>query len=198
MNAIKVSFEQLRQAVMAKGYPFFTTGDYNLNLVGIRNTQDLHADTFNDLMCVAFFTDGEPHLFAFSATTDPGVYYRENPMSVTGTLILPPGHYPAMWRVGKHQGQYQALAQNRPVTVWRDNDGNAELNGGRATETGYFGINCHRAAEYGVSQVVGRWSAGCQVVADSIEFDLLIALVKRAAAQWGDSFSYTLLEDSDL
>lgn len=198
IDAITVTFEQLRQAVIAKGHLFFSEGDYNLNLVGIRNTRDLHANTFNDLLCAAFYTDGQPHLFAFASTTDPGTYYRENPMNVEGTLILPPGQYPGMWRVGQHQGKYQALAQNKPVTVWRDNNADDRLDGGGNTETGYFGINCHRATEDGVSQLVGRWSAGCQVIANSQDFDLLIALVKRAASQWGDSFTYTLIEDRDL
>lgn len=192
-----LTLAQLKKAMAAKGYPWFSTGEYNLNLIGIRS-KDLDANTFNDLICVAFHQAGNEILFQFPGTTDPGVYYRESPINVDGTAILKPGHWQGMWQVGMHQGKYRALVQRRPVTVYRDNDGNRQLNPGGNEQTGLFGINLHRASESVTSTQVDRWSAGCQVLSMPQDFALVMALVDRALVRWGNSFSYTLLEEADL
>lgn len=196
--AMQVRFGQLQQAVIARGYTFFDAGDYNLNVIGVRNTQDVHANTFNDRLCVAFRVDTRPMLFSFPCTTDPGVFYRENPANVNGTAILPTGQHFGLWQVGKHQGRYDALVQRAPVTVIRDRNADNALDFHGNNETGLFGINCHRAAEQGTSVQVDRWSAGCQVLANAEDFDVLMALAKKAITLWGNGFTYTLLEDVDL
>ena len=61
-----------------------------------------------------------------------------------------------------------------------------------------FGINIHRASATRESTQVDKWSAGCQVVANPHEYDLLIAAVKEAIEQWGDGFTYTLINERDL
>lgn len=193
-----VNFGQLQAACQRKGFRFFDAGDYNLNLIGVRNTRDLHANTFNDRFCVAFRVDAQPVLFSFPCTTDPGIYYRQNPANVNGTAILPAGQHFGLWQLGKHQGKYDALVQRVPVTVIRDHNRDTALDLNAGTETGWFGINAHRATEQGTSTQVDKWSAGCQVLANSEDFGVTIALAKKAAALWGNGFTYTLIEDTDL
>ena len=65
-------------------------------------------------------------------------------------------------------------------------------------ETGLFGINLHRANQYGRSIQVDKWSAGCQVFADSKDFAVLMALAREAAKAWGDRVTYTLLNERDF
>ena len=60
---------------------------------------------------------------------------------------------------------------------------------------GYFGINIHRASSVRTSSDVDRWSAGCQVFADPNDYKLFIELCKISVDLYGNSFSYTLLED---
>ncbi|WLQ14400.1 hypothetical protein O5O45_00430 [Hahella aquimaris] len=192
-----INYEQLRAAVRNQGYRFFESGDYNLNLVGVRS-QDRHANTFNDLLCVAFQIQGQTHCFSFPATTDPGVYWREHLANPAGAAIVKPGQYPGVWELGKHQGKYEALVQRGLITVFRDKDRNAQLDAQGATETGHFGINCHRATETGQSLRVDRWSAGCQVIADSADFDVLMALCRKAAGLYGNRFTYTLLDETEV
>ncbi|ABC27297.1 conserved hypothetical protein [Hahella chejuensis KCTC 2396] len=192
-----INYEQLRAAVRNQGHRFFETGDYNLNLVGVR-AQDRHADTFNDLLCVAFQIQGQTHCFSFPATTDPGVYWREHLANPAGAAIVKPGQYPSVWALGKHQGKYEALVQRAPITVYRDANRDAYLQTGDKVETGLFGINCHRATDAGQSLRVDRWSAGCQVIADSADFDVLMALCRKAAGLYGNRFTYTLLDEGDL
>lgn len=193
-----ITFEKLRQALQRKQYRFFDQGDYNLNLIGIRNTQDLHANTFNDLFCVAYSVDGAKSLHVFACTTDPGTYYRQHPVNDRGTAILPPGQYPGMWKMGLHKGQYQALVQASPVALLRDNNRDKNLNFVDKAAPEMAGINCHRASSNGTSNQVDKWSAGCQVIASSEDFNQLMSLCNLAAKQWGNLFTYTLLEDKEI
>jgi hypothetical protein len=59
-------------------------------------------------------------------------------------------------------------------------------------------LNCHRARAQGTSTQVDKWSAGCQVLANSDDFDQLMKLAKYAAKHYGDSFTYTLFESTDF
>jgi len=165
-------------------------------LIGIRS-KDETTNTFNDVLVVMFKQTGNWVLMQFDYTTDPGQFYLENPLSVHGCAIVKPDQYPGLWSLGYHRGQYRALTQTKPVTVYRDNDGDRVLDF-ENPQTGLFGINCHRAMKDGESETVNRWSAGCQVLANSDDFDILISLCEKAASVWGDSFTYTLINETDL
>lgn len=182
----------------SKGYKVFENADgYDLNLFGIR-TNDASANTFNDWVGVMYRAGGPWNLFAFPATTDPGLYWRENPMNVKGAAILKPGQYRGSHRIGQHKG-YVALQQKGPVTVYRDADRNAKLDVDESTtDEGMFGINIHRASIQRASMQVGRWSAGCQVLQDALHFDFLMAMARNSASIYGNSFTYTLLAQSDF
>ena len=195
---MQLAFGRIQTAMIKKGYSFFSTGNYNLNLVGVRSS-DTHANTFNDALCVLFYTDGRPHLLTFDATTDPGLYWRMNPENVKGTAIVVPDQYRGLWQIGLHQGTYSALVQRREIAVYRDSnrDGHIDLDG-VPVDVGYFGINGHRASPHGTSSHVDKWSAGCQVLADVNEFELLMALCRISARLYGNNFTYTLLEEQDL
>ncbi|MEI2737870.1 MAG: hypothetical protein V9F01_03695 [Chitinophagaceae bacterium] len=60
----------------------------------------------------------------FRATTDPGNYWLKTFMNRNGTAILKPGQYKHSHRIGVHRGKYQALVQQNPVTVLRDDNAN--------------------------------------------------------------------------
>ena len=191
------SVKTVTDALKAKGFPFFR-GDYNLTLVGIRSI-DRDSNEFNDRLAVIYELDRKQVMHVFPMTTDPGVYYRENPMNVTGTAVLKPGHYPSCWAIGAHQGKYQALVQRGDMTVYRDGNHDDAIDMDEVSlQTGLFGINLHRANDKYSSVLVDRWSAGCQVLANPLDFDLLMALVKKSAATYGQRFSYSLLTEDDL
>ncbi|MFA0810847.1 hypothetical protein [Microbulbifer epialgicus] len=194
---MRVGYGKLQTAMIRKGYRFFDEGDFNLNLIGIRTT-DNQSNSFNDHLAVAWRFDGVPHCLVFPATTDPGTFWRENPINIKGTAILVPGQYPGLWQLGLHQGKYRALVQRKPARVYRDNNRDSIIDTDAPIDDGLFGINCHRANGTRASQQVDKWSAGCQVLANPFDFGLLIALCDRAAEQWGTTFTYTLLEEADL
>lgn len=189
-----MKIEQLTTALESKGFTLFP-GKYNVNLIGVRS-KDKTPNVFNDKLYVILEGDKGKELHTFSITTEPGTFYLNNPMNVKGTAVLPPGQYKRTWQLGKHKG-YDALVQSAPITVWRDNNKNNLAEKGK-TDTGYFGINIHRANPKIRSKQVDKWSAGCQVFADPKEFEEFLRLCKRSEIIYGNSFTYTLLEEGDI
>lgn len=64
------------------------------------------------------------------------------------------------------------------------------------TEYGYFGINFHKAGEN--TQFIGTNSAGCQVTQKNSDFNHVMMLAEKARAIYGNSFTYTLLDENDF
>lgn len=170
-------------------------GNYNLNVIGLRKAvpSNVEVNLFNDRICAMFELDGIWQLRCWSATTDPGKYWLENPMNVQGTAILAPGQYKDSHKLGLHKGESPALVQVGRLTVFRDANKDAKLDFESPTTGSGMGINIHRAGSN--SSLVDKWSAGCQVFKRSSELDELLDLVRRqSAAGYGDGISYTLLD----
>src|SRR5690606_12369635 len=102
--------------------------------------------------------------------------------------------YRSSYRIGLHRNSYTALVQAKPVTVIRDFDRDAILDydSGRE-ETGFFGINIHRASATGESTRVDKWSAGCQVFANIHQYSEFLKLCRLATSNWGEQLTYTLI-----
>ena len=63
---------------------------------------------------------------------------------------------------------------------------------------GIYGINIHRSSPTGSSNLVNKWSAGCQVIQDPADFANLMYLAHVAEKKYGNSFTYTLLESKNI
>lgn len=192
---------QIEEAVKAKGYKWFSGGDYDLNIVGIRNSQTGTAITnrFDDLLTVSYTLGGKWQHHVYKATTDPGLKSAQTLMNPRGVAILVPGQYRGSYQLGLHQGKYEALTQRKPVRVYRDRNRDTKYDLDQASiDEGLFGINIHRASANGVSLLVDGWSAGCQVVSSSTDFANFMNLIRHARTRWGNNFTYTLLESKDL
>ena len=177
------------------GYRTFKSGNFNLNIIGVR-TRSRVANEFDDDLYVVYKEDGQWVQHVYSITTDPGLYWLENPSRVSGTAILKAGQYRSAFTIGKHRGRYTALVQSGPVDVYRDSNRDAFIDMEESSvQTGFFGINIHRSSSSGSSPAVNKWSAGCQVFQFTAEYDSFIALCKTSSRLYGDKFTYTLLED---
>lgn len=192
-----ISIDRLRDSLQALGYRFFERGDYNLNLIAIRSA-DTNANTFNDLLCVAYKVDGQWQLKKYPITTDPGQYYREHPMNVKGTAIMVPGQHSGGFKLGLRKGRFPALIQARALPVWRDNNRDQQLDMTGKVDRGWHAIQVHHAREGGTSTIVGKWSAGCQVLANADDHVELISLCQMQIPYWGDRYTWTLLNEGDL
>ncbi len=189
---------KITSVMNTKGFVVFENPrGHDLNIVGIR-TSDNSANTFNDWITVFYWFENNWNYFAFPATTDPGIYYRENPINVKGTAIVKPGQYRRAYKIGKHRG-YKAIQQIGSITVFRDSNKNETIETtGMAEDTGIHAINIHKSNAYRASTEVGKWSAGCQVFQDPDHFAFFLMLCIRAMEKFGNTFSYTLLEEIDF
>ncbi|TRX54845.1 hypothetical protein FNH22_19005 [Fulvivirga sp. M361] len=196
---MKFSLEQITDVLKQKGYKFFDAHKpYNLNIIGIRSNEQV-ANSFDDWLYLIFRNDAlETQLHEFPVTTDPGNYWLQNPTNVNGTAILVPGQYRGSHEIRKHQGRYDALCQKADMKVWRDknNDDVLDMNG--TIYTGIFGINIHRSNASSESERVEKWSAGCQVFKRVHDFNFFMNLCRKAVQLYGNSFTYTLLEEKDF
>jgi len=189
--------DKIKVAMKAKGYAFFENGDYNLNIIGIRNsdTGNKVTNVFDDMLTVSYKIGDVWHFKKWAATTDPGTKGVKEFHNAQGVARLVPGQYRGSHAIGLHQGKYEALKQAKPVKVYRDANKDMTYDTKLITE-GIYGINIHKAGAD--STYVENWSEGCQVFKKSADFDEFMALVKKAATLHGNSFTYTLLESKDL
>lgn len=191
---------QVEKAVKSKGYKWFENGDYNLNIVGIRNssTNNEITNKFDDLLTVSYKIDGIWYFHQWEATTDPGLHWAENLLNKDGVAILVPGQYRGSHAIGRHRN-YTALRQQKPLKVYRDKDKDKEYDLIEENiQEGIYYINIHRANAWGTSTQIDKWSAGCQVIANNNNFDRLMDLANKAKDKWGNSFTYTLIESKDI
>ena len=192
-----MTLPNILERVKKKGYKVFTSGDYNVNIIGVRTANRI-SNSFDDFLYIVFKVKGEWINLCFPITTDPGLYHLQNPAYVVGTAIMYPKQYRGVYKLGKHRGQYEALVQTGgKVKIYRDKNKDEVLDHDPENmAVGYFGLNIHRSSKHNSgSKKVEKWSAGCQVFQNPKDYDIFIAICKKAAAVWGNSFTYTLLED---
>ena len=198
--------EQIQSTVESKGYKYFTDDNnkgYDVNIVGIRNDYTGRAVTnrFDDKITISYKIDNEWQYYEFDCTTDPGDDWVENILNEKGVAILKPGQYRGSHKLRLHQGKYLALGQKKEVTVYRDrNKDNVYDFDESKTDTGIFGINIHRATKHAgkKSTYVDKWSAGCQVIASNDDWHCFLDICQSAREVHGNSFSYTLLNSTDI
>lgn len=194
----KYDFEKLFKR---KGYAYFTKGTYNLNIIGVRKeNKNQVTNVFDDILVVIYSTEVGVTRRLYHITTEPGTYFMQKQLgNLKGTAILVPNQYRSTWKLDLHRGKYKALCQRKPVKVYRDNnkDNIYDLDIAK-TDTGLFGINIHRANANWVRNTVDQYSAGCQVFSDPKEFASFIRLCEKQKELYGNSFTYTLLDEKDL
>ena len=77
MKPIKsFTLDQIKSAMIAKGYKWFEEGDFNLNLIGVRNsdTGDTVTNAFDDTFFIAYRDAGKWKIHNYACTTDPGAH----------------------------------------------------------------------------------------------------------------------------
>jgi hypothetical protein len=192
MDTNKDLYNFFKDYLETNGYEFYDKGSYNLNIIGVRTSEDFVNNTFSDTMYVVYKDSKDNHVVkSYVITTFAGVHYFKYPMNPAGTAILKPGQYLSHYKIGLHRGKYKALVQAKPITVYRDNNKDDKYDYVNVQE-GMFGINIHKSKAS--AEHVHKWSAGCQVFKYAADFKEFMYTVSVAAKIWGNSFTYTLIE----
>lgn len=191
----KPEINALIRTLKDKNYQIFEK-PLELNIVGIRS-DSVVPNKFDDFIYVFYKNPkNDWEGFSYPATTDTGTYWLKNPMNEKGSALLKEGQYIDAYQRGLHKGQYKALVQRKPVTIFRDYNRDAILDFNNGKEfTGLYGINIHRASSSKPSQLVDLWSAGCQVFQDPTDFNHFMKLVDVAESNNGNKFTYTLIDE---
>jgi hypothetical protein len=193
--------EQIESAVKSKNYVWFedtSNKGFDVNIVGVRNmsTGDKVTNVFDDFITISYKENGEWKFYCWNATTDPGKKGVMEFHNKKGVARLVPAQYRRTWKIDKHQGKYDALCQRlNNVSVWRDSDRDM-LFENMLVDTGMFGINIHKAGQD--STWIENWSEGCSVFKRVKDFDVFMSICKKAAKIHGNSFTYTLLQSTDI
>ncbi|HZD63665.1 MAG TPA: peptidoglycan-binding domain-containing protein, partial [Xanthobacteraceae bacterium] len=167
-----------------------------MNPDGTANADE--ANKWNDLRLLIRFDGGEPRIIGeWAATTEPGRYWTENPMSPLGAARIEFGQYKS-WQVGMHRNNHEALVQTGgEVTVCRDLNKDGQRTGDKR-QTGEFGINQHWG--YDLPEVDNA-SAGCLVGQSKDGHRQFMALVKsdpRYQANRKYVFATAVLAESEV
>ena len=178
----KYSYAELEAKFAELGYQWPT-----FHIIGVRSKAN-EKNKFDDNL---YLVNG-PIMFPYTATTNPGTHWLKNLLNPKGAAVLKPGQYVDSWKLGMHQGKYQALTQAKPITVYRDGDKDDVAEETKVEQTGLFGINIHRANPSAISSIIDKWSAGCQVLNNPKEFQHLISTCKNSGKS---TFTYTLLRE---
>lgn len=198
--------EKIKNANFSKifnnlNYAYFTNGEYNLNIIGVRANMDNRVtNRYDDVIVVEYKENGKLIRKMWDITTEPGSKLMRNPSNSKGTAILVPGQYRGVYKIDLHRGKYKALCQrNGSVKVYRDkNRDNVYDCDVNTIDKGWFGINIHRSNETYTRTTIDGYSAGCQVFNNPKDFSEFMKLVEKSASIYGNKFTYTLITENDL
>ena len=179
------------------GFAVFEKDNYDLNIIGVRNP-DGQPDVYDDQLVICYKVGGKWKEERFKCTTDPGLYWmNKSGMRGGGVAIKQhPQQMRGAYSLGLHAGKYEALRQTKPIKIWRDGNLDNRHDHNQISDTGIFGCNIHRSSAWRDTEgePVGRYSAGCTVIADPADFERLLWLCKKQIEHhnW-QRFTYTLI-----
>ena len=184
--------------VQQHGFRVFSSGNYDLNIIGVRTIAGRKDNEFDDRIYIVYLLNGKWVSEWGEATTDAGRYWLTKPDYKPCAVYLHPQQARGAYELGLHRGKYEALVQRKRVLFWRD--GNKDNHVDYASSVAYndlIGLNIHRAtAKSGGSEHVERWSAGCQVFKYASDHQRMIRLCKQQINKRGyHKFTYTLITD---
>ena len=171
------------------GHKIFTQTEFDLNIIGLRSP-NRRPGLFDDEIRVCYKNGFDWIEERYKATTDPSMEQHRDPNNEKGVAVLKPGQYRGVYKIDKHGGKYYALCQQgAEVTVYRDNNLNDRTDYINE-ESGYFGINLHRAHRSKIVHSTRYYSHGCQVIQNPADFARLMALARLQVGIGYKTFPY--------
>ena len=166
----------------------------DVNILGLRDESNMRNDIYNDYI----IAHDEHEAYMFNATTDPSVFFTNNPMVEGGCAHLCYGFYKNAYIIGIHAKgkpyQHEALVQRgNKVKIWRDKNKNFEQDEIEKVEEGYFGINIHKNLSSQTNILYS--SAGCQIIQYVNDFGYFMQFIKQHKQKY---FSYLLINIKEI
>jgi hypothetical protein len=183
----EVTVDRVIAAIQKKNYSFYANTAYGknkLNIVGVRATNKAFnspvSNYFTDYVVMFYYDDKGLRLERIGwQTTAPGLTYEASKFGGAGrTIMMQEGQYKDSYVRGLHLGKIDTLVQAKSMNYHRDESLNAQYNSVNIT-AGIFGTNIHPSGNYSNSdsnKLINNWSAGCQVLNDSNDYNKLLSL----------------------
>jgi hypothetical protein len=127
-------------------FTVFTQGDYNFNIIGVRNLDSSSVNRFDDTIYVCWKVGFEWKMFKAPITTDPGRYWLEKPDYKPCAVMYHNQQVRSAYKFGLHRGSYKALVQAKPIKYWRDGNKDAHIDYTGTIYNDIIGLNIHRAS----------------------------------------------------
>jgi hypothetical protein len=147
---------------------------------------------------------GKERLFTTVITTEPGVYYQKKLLNKDGCWVMMPAQMLNAYKSGFHQGKsdHRALRSVGKIFGLREDDKDGiALNDKNAVASwvdGHLiGANLHGALKKLVTKLIGPWSAGCTVVADWDDKEIVIDICDIFKDVNNGLITYTLITEND-
>lgn len=207
-------FDVIKQSVINKGYKFFDSGNFNLNIIFVREDNKI-TNYFTDKLYVLYYIAGNKQIFECNATTKPGIKGSiDSPITydgVTGTAIIKPNQYRSSFQFIDSYNEfskYPYLKQIKPLNYLRDGDKDYNIDDeidsdgdsyiAKGQDNKIFGTHVHRMSNNGATGFpINNWSLGC-IGAEEPYFRIFVGLVRKSAKFYGDKFTVTILERKDI
>ncbi|MDX1903796.1 MAG: hypothetical protein SFU27_06510 [Thermonemataceae bacterium] len=205
----KRTIEQIKAVMQKKEYVFFEKGDYNLNLIAVREN-DSFENTFSDTLYVIYKVKGIWQMLVLPWTTlagTKGIGGEQKPLTgaqtgtgVDGVAVIVEGQYRSVFNfVDTYTGfsKYPFFNQVQPMNYYRDNDRDGKITRTGKVYRGNYATLLHRMSNNGVASNEvntewASWSQGCNGCPEP-EFARLVELTRKAVKLHGTLFTYTLL-----
>ena len=175
-----------------------------VNLFGLRDPSRKKEDVFNDRFGV--WIPNRNLVMLTTATTDPGIKATDE--NEGGAAHLDAGYQPRIWTVDTHAADIPSFAHKAfcsrqskgclPTRIWRDRDRDTMLTDKDVFQTGYFGINGHRASALRDEKTIGLYSYGCQVTQHKDDFEEILKAAIEAAGSADYKYDYMILMRDEL
>ena len=125
---------------------------------GLRQNSDI-IDLWNDLRLI--ITDKGEIIHEARATTEPGIYYTDNPLNPKGAARIAFGQYLDAYEFGIHgRSEQDALVQCGDIAVCRDLNKDGVRTGDKIDVGNH---KCNQHTTIGFPSTIEYWSAGCLV-----------------------------------
>ena len=204
-----MEYQVLKQTLEKNGFKFFDKGNYNLNIIWVRN--DLIADNhFTDDLYVAYKESGIERVLSIKCTTIPGLkksLYNPNTVDgVTGTAIIKRGQYLSSWEFHdtyEEFSEFPYFRQIKPIDYYRDGDKDNEIDLVQEQDDKIFNTHWHKMSNVGdkrkVEQFeVNNWSQGCMGAPVSEWIKVIILMRESIKHGQKQIVSGTILDRKDF
>lgn len=210
---MKIDYIGLKTELESRDYIFFDKGDYNINII-FERTSDEYSNMFTDKLHIAYRENGVPKVVTIRATTKPGLKGSIlNPITVggvTGTAVIIPNQYRSAYRyVDINIGNMDFITSNYPffykqghkqtpyfqqikgLNYWRDFDKDLVIDEVQEQDNKLFGTHIHSMGE-----PINNWSLGCMGFSLPDMIYTVSPILKQAIALYGRDFTVTIIDNN--